>query len=114
MFMRYFTYSLSIALTLMLTACQAADTPQPLSTQPVVHTADWAVEWWGPRHEAKLLEKDQAETPIEIVLLGDSITHGWEDDGKAIWDKFFGNYTTLNLLSGDYRMGRWMASRLNW
>lgn len=101
--MKNLKYSFFFLTTILLTACGAPDAPKPLSIQPVVHTAEWAVEWWGPRHEAKLLEKEQAAEPIEIVLLGDSITHGWESEGQNVWDNYFGTYQTLNLGFGGDR-----------
>ncbi|NVK55741.1 MAG: hypothetical protein HWE26_09010 [Alteromonadaceae bacterium] len=68
-------------------------TPAPLRTF-------WADDWWMPRHKQKLAEKDEIEP--ELLLIGDSITHGWEDAGKAVWQANFGHIPTLNLgFSGD-------------
>ena len=39
---------------------------------------------------------------VDVVLLGDSITHGWEDKGKAVFKKHFKDLKVLNLgFSGD-------------
>ena len=49
-----------------------------------------AQAWWLPRHEAKLRavrEARAAGQPIDLGLIGDSITHGWEDEGRAVWDE---------------------------
>ena len=74
-------------------------TPTDLATSAAPLTESWAIDWWIPRHEAKLA----ARTPdVRLVLIGDSITHGWENEGKAVWDRHFGDVKTLNLgFSGD-------------
>jgi beta-glucosidase len=70
-----------------------AITPAPLQE-------DWAVEWWMPRHEQKLAEEGRESA--EILLIGDSITHGWENTGKEVWEQYFGEYGTYNIgYSGD-------------
>jgi beta-glucosidase len=71
-----------------------AVTPAPL--QEV-----WAVEWWMPRHEQKLAEEGRESA--EILLIGDSITHGWENTGKEVWEQYFGEYGTYNIGFGGDR-----------
>jgi len=65
----------------------------------------WSIEWWMPRHEKKLDEIRQlraAGLSPQIVFIGDSITHGWEDRGKAVWERHYSNYNALDLgFSGD-------------
>ena len=68
----------------------------------MVQDAKWAVKWWMPRHKQKLEEVKKAEGKIDLVLLGDSITHYWEKSGKEVFKKFYGDRNTLNLgFSGD-------------
>ncbi|TVR15769.1 MAG: acetylglucosamine-6-sulfatase [Balneolaceae bacterium] len=68
-------------------------TPAPLE-EP------WAIEWWMPRHEEKLNEEGREDA--EILLVGDSITHGWESTGSEVWERYFGEYKTYNIgYSGD-------------
>jgi len=56
-------------------------------------------DWWVKRHEANVEQMNQGE--IELLLVGDSITHGW-DNRKELSEKFFGSYKTINLgFSGD-------------
>lgn len=39
---------------------------------------------------------------VDMIFIGDSITHGWEGAGKATWDKFYGKRNAVNLgISGD-------------
>ncbi|MCA9105665.1 MAG: platelet-activating factor acetylhydrolase IB subunit [Pirellulaceae bacterium] len=74
---------------------------ESLATTPAIQDADWAKPWWMPRHEEKLKEKADAEQ-VDLVWIGDSITHGWEGGGKAIWEQRYAPRHSLNLgFSGD-------------
>lgn len=43
-----------------------------------------------------------AQGGIDLVFFGDSITHGWEDTGKAVWDHYYGARHAVNFgISGD-------------
>lgn len=73
---------------------------QPASLTPV----DRPDPWWQARHREKLAEKKGNGEAIQLVFVGDSITHGWERKAKAkaIWDEQFGPYGAFNLgYSGD-------------
>jgi lysophospholipase L1-like esterase len=51
-----------------------------------------------------LVMKRAKENPgaCDVLLLGDSITQGWESRGKRVWQSAFGNLKCLNLgVSGD-------------
>lgn len=68
-------------------------TPAPLQEE-------WAIEWWMPRHEAKLDEEGR-ET-ADVLFVGDSIMHGWETMGKKVADQYFSNFSFYNIgFSGD-------------
>jgi beta-glucosidase len=57
-------------------------------------------KWWKDRHEASvaLVEKGN----VDVLMIGDSITHGWEGSGKDVWDKYYGSRKAINLgFSGD-------------
>lgn len=70
-----------------------AVTPSTLDTY-------WSASWWPKRHQQKLIEKTKINP--ELILIGDSITHGWERRGKKVWQQWFGDIKTLNLgYSGD-------------
>lgn len=54
------------------------------------------------RHEAFLKDKENLlkKGPIQVVFIGDSITDGWR--GRAVWEKNYAKYNTLNLgIGGD-------------
>ncbi|MDJ0700060.1 MAG: platelet-activating factor acetylhydrolase IB subunit [Woeseiaceae bacterium] len=70
------------------------------SVKPVEQNAPWAIEWWRDRHDEKIeLAKG---TEIDLVFVGDSITHGWEDEGVDVWQEYYQGRNALNLgFSGD-------------
>ncbi len=86
---------------------QAKETPDAelkLATTPCVQNSDWA-GWWPHRHADKLTERDailKEGRPLKLVFVGDSITHGWENGGKPIWDERFAPRGAFNIgFSGD-------------
>ena len=74
-------------------------TPHPLEQV-------WSMDWWMPRHEEKLArirELAAAHQPVDLVFIGDSITHNWEKDGKAVWASRYARYNALDLgFGGDH------------
>jgi len=70
------------------------------SVTPAILDQSWSVDWWLPRHQSKLQEKDRllaAGTPPELVFIGDSITEGWEKSGSALWQRHYAPYHALDL-----------------
>ena len=93
---RYMKY---ILLAFLLFLPLAAE--DKLSTTPAVQTAKWAVKWWMPRHKQKLEEKKKLGK-VDLVFLGDSITHAWDNKGKKIWNEYYAKRNALNIgFSGD-------------
>lgn len=69
---------------------------QPKSVMP----ASRAGGWWGPRHDAKVNEIKRGD--VELLMIGDSITHSWESGGKNVWAKYYKHRKAVNLgFSGD-------------
>ncbi len=97
-------WALAIAL-FVLSGCQSIPAPEPgdhkIEPHAAVTPADRAhVEWWIPRHEQVLERIKQGN--VDLVMLGDSITHGWERNGKAVWDQYYGSRNAVNMgFSGD-------------
>ncbi|MBA71467.1 MAG: acetylglucosamine-6-sulfatase [Verrucomicrobiales bacterium] len=57
-------------------------------------------EWWRNRHREKVKLANKGN--YELLFLGDSITHGWENSGKTVFNKYYNKRKTLNLgFSGD-------------
>jgi lysophospholipase L1-like esterase len=99
------TLSLLMILALSARAVQSEDAPDkataPKAVTPEVQTAAWAVKWWQPRHDQKLADLKKMEK-VDLLMIGDSITHGWEGRGKKVWDDFYAKRNAFNIgFSGD-------------
>ncbi len=75
----------------------------PAAVTPEAQTSDYVDEWWMLRHQAKLDEVKSRRDDIDLLMIGDSITQGWEDEeNKAVWQEYFELRNALNLgFSGD-------------
>lgn len=57
-------------------------------------------DWWMPRHQEKVARVAQGN--VDLLMIGDSITHSWEKSGKEVWDKYYAPRNAVNLgFSGD-------------
>lgn len=91
---------LLLCLVLLFAGCTAIEV-QPKSVQAEAQTDPWTKNWWMPRHEAKLALKVKMEQ-VDLVFLGDSITHAFDNKGKAVWQQYYQARNSLNLgFSGD-------------
>ncbi len=91
-----------MVLCLGVCACGAAEDTRVLALSPEVQTAQWAQSWWMPRHEQKLAEAKKLKGQVDLLFIGDSITHGWDTGGKAVWDEFYAHRRPFNIgFSGD-------------
>lgn len=58
------------------------------------------VSWWAARHQGRLARIRQGD--VDLLLIGDSITQGWESEGRHIWDIYYGRRHAVNLgFNGD-------------
>lgn len=81
---------------------ERAKSPSPPPDRPpgTVRPTQRLDEAWRQRVEAQLAEARTGGH--RIVFVGDSITQGWESEGKASWDEFWAKRRTLNYgISGD-------------
>lgn len=71
------------------------------SAMPLRRTGKKAVSWWMLRHEGKLAELE-AKKQVDLLMIGDSITHSWENAGRSVWDKFYSDRNAFGIgFSGD-------------
>ena len=80
-----------VALVASLVAASAATN---YAIQPVLHPGT------EKRHESfnEISKKGEAQ----LVFLGDSITHGWDGKGKAVWEKTWAPLKAANFgIGGD-------------
>jgi len=82
-------------------ANQSCPDYRELSVTPATLNHYWARDWWLPRHEEKLARIGQGN--VDLLMIGDSITQGWEKEGKAVWEKFYGGRNAVNLGFGGDR-----------
>jgi lysophospholipase L1-like esterase len=55
-----------------------------------------------PRHKEFLKRIEKSKGVGDVIFLGDSITQGWEGNGKAAWKKHFADFKPVNLgIGGD-------------
>jgi beta-glucosidase len=55
---------------------------------------------WQKRHES--MNARVAKGNVDLVMIGDSITQGWEGAGKRVWDEYYGQRNAVNLgIGGD-------------
>lgn len=87
----------TLVLTLAITATLGGQDPKSVSTIPAERLSE---DWWRLRHE-KCVEATK-KRGFDVAFLGDSITQGWEDSGRATWDKEFAPLKSANFgFSGD-------------
>jgi len=59
------------------------------------------VEWWFARHAKKIGEMSKGD--IDLLMVGDSITHNFESIGAKVWKKYFEPLKAINLGFGGDR-----------
>jgi lysophospholipase L1-like esterase len=60
----------------------------------------WHKKAWIERHQ-KFNERAK-QGNVDLIMIGDSITHWWDTAGKEVWDKYYKKRNAVNLaISGD-------------
>lgn len=71
------------------------------SVMPLRRTGKKVTPWWRLRHEAKLAEL-AVRKKVDLLMVGDSITHRWEDAGRTVWNDFYADRNAFGIgFSGD-------------
>ena len=90
--MRLLTLSLAFFLAF---SSQANDKPAHSAVSPEPRGGNWI-----KRHES--FNQRVAKGNVDLIFIGDSITHGWEGKGKAVWEKYYTKRNAVNLgIGGD-------------
>jgi beta-glucosidase len=82
-------------------AFKSVETKSHSAVTPAQQTVAWAVQWWGPRHKA--VNERLEEGNVDLLYIGDSITHGWENVGKELWDTYYAPRNAVNMGFGGDR-----------
>jgi lysophospholipase L1-like esterase len=88
----------------------AQDTTKPAHNAIRPQARD-TMKWWLARHEGFAARAKKGD--VDVVFLGDSITHGWEGGGKAVWKKHFEPLKAVNFGIGGDQTGHvlWRITR---
>lgn len=98
---------IALAIVILTVARPLYAQPDAPAPAPVIHTnaAIIPVSREGrslPRQELVLQRAKDNPGPCDIVFIGDSITQGWEVNGKNVWQKYYGGRKCLNFgVGGD-------------
>jgi len=97
---------LALAASLLTATAQTPDQAQAQAPTTRTNAAIVPVprDQDGPKKRFEELNKrvEAAKGNVDLVFLGDSITQGWEGNGKNVWQKFYSNRKALNLgIGGD-------------
>lgn len=65
-------------------------------------TTTWR-KFWQPRFKEKLAQAQQQGKKIDVVLVGDSLTHNWDGSKRYRYQETFAGHTVLNLGFGGDR-----------
>lgn len=79
-----------ILLLFSATSCSFFASP----TDPIPWTGKYSKEWMN-RHD-QINERAQKGS-IDILFIGDSITHFWETTGRSVWDKYYAHRNAANF-----------------
>lgn len=100
----FVTSFISMFVLALVAQAQPTADPQTVPVRPAhdaVQPADRLdQDRWQQRNE--LLDGRVANGGGDLVFLGDSITEGWENSGREVWQQFYGDRNALNLgIGGD-------------
>lgn len=99
----WWVMSVGIAISLVVGCSgpeRAACNGAAMGAHSAVTPAPRGNDWWTQRHQGVL---DQLKThDPEVIFIGDSITHGWDNKGQAMWQHYYAPYDPINMgFSGD-------------
>lgn len=79
--------------------CKQVNEQLAVSKSTTVQPVPRGDDWWTKRQAS--VNEQVKKGNVDLLLLGDSITHGWESQ-PALWEKYFGKWNTVNAgFSGD-------------
>ena len=89
---------LTLALLLASLLAGYSQTPNHSAVQPVPRPD----QSWKDRHESFNKRVAEVGEKSQVIFIGDSITQGWEGEGKAVWARYYTHRNAVNLgIGGD-------------
>src|SRR3990167_3325512 len=62
---------------------------------PAVVPAPQTAGWWMSQHERNVARVRQGG--VDLLMIGDSITQGWGDEGRRVWERYYAHRRAVNL-----------------
>jgi len=89
-----------LVLSVILTGCQSQQELAFKAVEGKTHSAVTPANRDKPRHRA--FNERVKQGNVDLIFIGDSITHNWEKAGKEVWAKYYGHRKAVNLgIGGD-------------
>lgn len=93
--MRFVRPAVVLIFSACLTAAAVAQEAKNAAVVPVPREGGWM-----KRHDS--FNERVKQGNVDLIFIGDSITQGWEGNGKDAWKKAYGNRNAVNLgIGGD-------------
>lgn len=93
--MRFSVMLCALLLAVLIAGTAIAQTPSSINPAPRDNE-----DWWVKRNDA--MNERVKQGNVDMIFIGDSITHGWEGEGKDVWQKYYAKRNAVNLgISGD-------------
>jgi lysophospholipase L1-like esterase len=84
----------------LATAQNAVKTPSTKNANETTTPVARADARWQKRQEN--INTNVAKGDAQLLMIGDSITQGWEGNGRDVWEKYYGKRHAVNLgIGGD-------------
>ncbi len=77
---RVLVLGVALLLSTMIFAADPAPTAPEAKKNTAITPGPRGDDWWGKRHEA--IKERVKQGKVDLIFIGDSITHGWENAGK--------------------------------
>ena len=61
---------------------------------PAMVPAPQTADWWMPQHERNVARVRQGS--VDLLMIGDSITQGWGDEGRRVWERYYAHRRAVN------------------
>ena len=76
--------------------------PLPISAHSAMEAVPRTDGGWQTRQKELNQRAAEAGEKAQVIFIGDSITQGWEGEGKEVWAKYYAHRNAVNLgIGGD-------------